>query len=306
MKQFFKMLGLGVGMMASFTLQASHPTYRGEIILDAEAHNTRLKSFSFSSPGQNWQAKSLGEREEETGKIQRILTQQSAQKRVYLPDPSNGEEIGKWQRTVITRQPYYRPFLVESIEGEPLALVELHTMPRAVMFPAQQGEILDFYLGKGLMTYDPTHQEKELLGKYRVVREGPAGMARMRFMPSESLLTRPELLQDMIKGTSAFIKKLSDLGFPLHSYWSDPLPGLPRMLMSYTALEEPLRAAYKNAGFSVEAKDIFKEYWPNEMRERLPERMVIASQFMSNIHATFSEFLVKYTHNQQVKSISLE
>jgi hypothetical protein len=172
-------------------------------------------------------------------------------------------------------------------------MVELHTMPRAVAFPETQEEILNYYRGKGLMTYDPENPEEKLIGKYRPVNDGKSSMARMRFMPTTELLDQPKRMVDMIKGTSAFIKKLSEASYPMHTYPTDPTQGIPSVLMSYTALEEPVRAAYEAAGFSLEENAAFKEFWAPEHHDELPSKMVIAAQFIHTIDSELMEFKIQ-------------
>lgn len=270
----------------------------------AVSNQDRFERFMFSSKQHLWKATSISipqhENDTETRKIQHILRQQSPAKRVYLPNPEKWEEIQKWQTKINENHPYYRPFLIESSDNsELLALVELHTMPRAVSQPDPdkenpQDKILNFYQGKGLMTYDPSHNMEKYYGKYRPFNDGKSSMARMRFMPTESLSDDMDRMTDMVKGTAVFIRKLFDLGYPMHPYHStDPIQGLPKIVMSYTALEDAVRMAYKNASFSVEESEIFKEYWAPEFFDQLPSPKVVTSIFINTIDSQLMDFNIR-------------
>ncbi len=260
-----------------FVVHASF-LYEGQGIFDTE--NQKLASFRFRSFKKNWIARSLVK--EDTLLIQEILSQQPPEKRIYLPEPET-EQILEWQRNVKNEQPFYRPFLIENQEKGILALVEVHTMPRAVRFPKEQQKILNYYYEKGLMTYDPNNEEENYTGKYRPVNDGSSSMARLRILPVSTILHDIELISDIIKGTSALIRTFADLRYPMHPYSFDNNQGIPKLLMSYTALEEPIREAYQRADFILEENPCFKEFWPSIYRKKLPEKMVIASQFVSTV-----------------------
>jgi hypothetical protein len=156
-------------------------------------------------------------------------------------------------------------------------------MPRAVTHLDSQSEILDFYCNQGLMTFDENNESVQWFGKYRPVEDAPSSMARIRFMPVQNLLENPGLMTNMIKGSALFIKKLVDQGYPMHTYPTDKIQGLPKIVMSYTVLEEPLRESYQSAGFTLHTNDIFREFWPPEMHINLPGTMVVATQDLVSI-----------------------
>jgi hypothetical protein len=259
----------------------ANPKYVGERAIVDSASGPSHLSFRFRSQEFKWEAKSL-EREEDFSKIHPILLSQSPVKRIYLEKLLTQEGFNEWKERVDRNQPHYRPFLIE-MDGIPLAFIELHTMPRAVTDTVSQEEILKYYQEKGLMTHDANNAEEKWTGKYRPLNNGRSSMARMRFMPSTQLLDQPELMADMIAGTSAFISTLSDNNFPMHSYPTDKVQDLPKILMSYTALEEQVRTAYGAAGFTIEENAGFKEFWAEEHHSQLPKPMVVVSKSIETI-----------------------
>ncbi len=269
------------------------PDYEGEGYIDAQSEYPRFNSFVFRPLTKTWAARSIGIGEEDGRQVQAVLADQQSTKRVYMPNPDDLNSISSWQKRVNERQPIYRPFLIENEAQIPLAIVELHTMPRAVSYPVEQDEILKYYQAKGLMTYDADNSEEPYFGKYRPVNDGKSSMVRMRFMPTEKLLNDQEMMTDMIKGTSAFIRKLFDQNYPMHTYPTDKEQGIPCLLMSYTALENSVRGAYKAAGFSLEENSVFKEFWPEEDRGKLPNEMIVATKFIHTIDTDLMEFRIQ-------------
>jgi len=240
-----------------------------------------IKSLNLQAKG--WKARFIGG-EEDTETIGRILLQQSAEKRIYLPDPSKPDKILEWQKRVIERQPHYRPLIIEDPQSQPVVLIEVHTMPRAVSFPNEQEEILNYYQSKGLMSYSPDNYFEPLYGKHRPINDGHSSMVRLRVMPVTTVAHNVAFLTDVIKGVSSLIRVFSkELSYPLHTYPTDKEQGTPRVIMSYTALEDDLRLAFRGAGFSLDENPIFGEFWPPECRDRLPQKKIVAMQFVSKI-----------------------
>lgn len=271
----------------------ANPKYAGEgAIVDSASGRSHL-SFHFRSQELKWEARSL-EGGEDFFKIHPILLSQSPVKRIYLESLLNQERFNKWQEGIDNNRPYYRPFLIE-MDGAPLAFIELHTMSRAVADTVLQEDILKYYQEKGLMTYDANNAEEKWTGKYRPLNDGRSSMARMRFMPSTELLNQPELMADMIEGTSAFIRTLSDANLSMHSYPTDKVQDLPKILMSYTALEEQVETAYSAAGFTVDEREVFKEFWGPEHHSQLPKRMVVVSKYIEAIDPSLMNFVI---HNR--------
>lgn len=284
MKKFSRMLLCSCLFVGNtFNLQAME--YEDEAQLSEDA--SKYTSFKFSPIDKRWGARSITEKED-VEKVQRILRQQSLEKRVYLPDPDKPEEILAWSKMVNDKYLFYRPFIVENTEDTVLAIVELRTMPRAA-YPHQE-PLLNYYQGQGLMTYDPKNPEIEYLGKYRPVDDGKSSMLRMRLLPDQSIKEDDALMSDIIKGTSAFARALYAHQRPVAPYWSDLGQGIPKVIMSYTALEEPVRKAYKNAGFAVNPLPQAAQYWPEEQRKNLPEALVNTVVFINTINSQLMKF----------------
>jgi hypothetical protein len=265
--------------------------YEGE----ADLIDNRYKSFKFYPVDKKWIARSIEEGEVDAKKVQEILKQQSAEKRIYLPDPNNFDKILNWETKINKEDLFYRSFIVEAEEGSVLSVVELRPMPRAVSFPKEKDQevLLNYYQGEGLLTYNPENPDIDYFGKYRPVDDGKSSMLRMRLLPDKTIRENTELMSDIIKGTSAFSRALYDLNRSLPSYPTDKSQGLPKVIMSYTALEEPLKLAYKNAGFALNPLQEVAQYWPPEHRNQLPINLVNTELFVNTIDSHLMDFKEK-------------
>lgn len=260
--------------------------------LDPESKEQgRIKSLNLQVKNwkENWKVRFIEEKD--TKAISEILSQQSAEKIIYLPDPTKEEEVLRWQKRVIERQPHYRPLIIEDQQSRSLGLIEVHTMSRAVSDLSKQEDILRYYYDKGLISYEPSNPVQELktetgfpytYGKYRPINNG--GMVRLRVMPVATVAHNVAFLADVIKGVSSLVRMFSEeLSYPLHTYPTDKDPGKPKVIMSYTALEHDLRQAFERAGFSLDENPVFGEFWPPTSQSRLPLKKVVAMQSISEI-----------------------